>query len=97
MSFAPIDQAIAEIADGRAVIVVDDQNRENEGDLIFAAEKVSPELVSFMVRHCSGIICVPMEADRLETLHLPLMTPDNSESMGTAFTISVDARTNTTT
>jgi 3,4-dihydroxy 2-butanone 4-phosphate synthase/GTP cyclohydrolase II len=97
MSFAPIEEAIAQIAAGGAVIVVDDQNRENEGDLIFAAEKVSPELVSFMVRHCSGIICVPMEAERLEALNLPLMTPDNSESMRTAFTISVDARERTTT
>jgi 3,4-dihydroxy 2-butanone 4-phosphate synthase/GTP cyclohydrolase II len=97
MSFAPIEDAIAAIAAGRPVVVVDDQNRENEGDLIFAAEKVSTELVSFMVRHCSGIICVPMEAERLETLHLPLMTPENSESMGTAFTISVDARVDTTT
>jgi 3,4-dihydroxy 2-butanone 4-phosphate synthase / GTP cyclohydrolase II len=97
MSLAPIEEAIAEIAAGRAVIVVDDLNRENEGDLIFAAEKVSADLVSFMVRHCSGIICVPMEAERLEALNLPLMTPDNSESMGTAFTISVDARHGTTT
>jgi 3,4-dihydroxy 2-butanone 4-phosphate synthase / GTP cyclohydrolase II len=97
MSFAAIEEAIAEIAAGRPVVVVDDRNRENEGDLIFAAEKVSTELVSFMVRHCSGIICVPMEAERLEALNLPLMTPDNSESMGTAFTISVDARKNTTT
>ncbi|HEX3326897.1 MAG TPA: bifunctional 3,4-dihydroxy-2-butanone-4-phosphate synthase/GTP cyclohydrolase II [Actinomycetota bacterium] len=97
MPFAPIEDAIAAIAAGRAVVVVDDQNRENEGDLIFAAEKVSTELVSFMVRHCSGIICVPMEAERLEALHLPLMTPENSESMGTAFTISVDARADTTT
>jgi 3,4-dihydroxy 2-butanone 4-phosphate synthase / GTP cyclohydrolase II len=97
MSLAPIEEAIAEIAAGSAVIVVDDLNRENEGDLIFAAEKVSADLVSFMVRHCSGIICVPMEAERLEALNLPLMTPDNSESMGTAFTISVDARHGTTT
>jgi 3,4-dihydroxy 2-butanone 4-phosphate synthase/GTP cyclohydrolase II len=97
MSFAPIEEAVAEIAAGHPVIVVDDMNRENEGDLIFAAEKVSEQLVSFMVRHCSGIICVPMEAERLEHLNLPLMTPDNSESMGTAFTISVDARNGTTT
>jgi 3,4-dihydroxy 2-butanone 4-phosphate synthase / GTP cyclohydrolase II len=78
-------------------VVVDDEERENEGDLIFAAEKVTPEHINFMVRHCSGIICVPMEGERLERLNLPLMTTDNSESMGTAFTISVDARDGTTT
>lgn len=97
MSFAKIEDAIAHIRAGRMVIVVDDEGRENEGDLIFAAEKVTPEHINFMVRYCSGIICVPMEAERLEELNLPLMTQDNSESMGTAFTISVDARDGTTT
>jgi 3,4-dihydroxy 2-butanone 4-phosphate synthase/GTP cyclohydrolase II len=97
MPLASVEQAIAEIKEGKMVIVVDDEDRENEGDIIFAAEKVTPEHISFMVRHCSGIICVPMEADRLEELHLPLMAPDNSESMGTAFTVSVDARKGTTT
>jgi 3,4-dihydroxy 2-butanone 4-phosphate synthase/GTP cyclohydrolase II len=79
------------------VVVVDDEDRENEGDLIFAAEKVTADHISFMVRHCSGIICVPMEADRLEEMHLPLMISQNSDAMGTAFTVSVDARQNTTT
>jgi 3,4-dihydroxy 2-butanone 4-phosphate synthase/GTP cyclohydrolase II len=97
MTFATIEQAVEDIRSGRMVVVVDDQDRENEGDLIFAAEKVTPEHIGFMVRHCSGIICVPMEAKRLEELHLPLMAPDNSDSMGTAFTISVDARAGTTT
>ncbi|HEX2293949.1 MAG TPA: 3,4-dihydroxy-2-butanone-4-phosphate synthase, partial [Actinomycetota bacterium] len=97
MPFARIEEAVADVRDGKMVIVVDDQDRENEGDLIFAAEKVTPEHVSFMVRYCSGIICVPMEAARLEELNLPLMSPENSESMGTAFTISVDAREGTTT
>ncbi|MGH2729311.1 MAG: 3,4-dihydroxy-2-butanone-4-phosphate synthase, partial [Actinomycetota bacterium] len=97
MPFATIEQAVEDIRSGRMVVVVDDQDRENEGDLIFAAEKVTPEHIGFMVRHCSGIICVPMEAQRLEELHLPLMAPDNSDSMGTAFTISVDARAGTTT
>ena len=97
MPLSKIKDAIAEIAAGRMVVVVDDHDRENEGDLIFAAEKVTPEHISFMVRYCSGIICVPMESQRLEELHLPLMTPQNSDSMGTAFTISVDARNGTTT
>jgi 3,4-dihydroxy 2-butanone 4-phosphate synthase/GTP cyclohydrolase II len=94
---APVEKAIDEIRAGRMVIVVDDEGRENEGDLILAAEKVTPEHITFMVRHCSGIICVPLEAERLEQLHLPLMAPENSESMGTAFTVSVDSRHGTTT
>ena len=72
------------------VIVVDDEDRENEGDLIFAAEKATPEMVTFMVRHCSGIICVPLESDRLDDLNLPLMAPNHTDALGTAFTISVD-------
>jgi 3,4-dihydroxy 2-butanone 4-phosphate synthase/GTP cyclohydrolase II len=97
MSLAKVEDALAELRAGRMVIVVDDEDRENEGDLIFAAEKVTPELVSFMVRYCSGVIFVSMEGERLEELHLPLMVSDNQESMRTAFTISVDARTGTTT
>jgi 3,4-dihydroxy 2-butanone 4-phosphate synthase/GTP cyclohydrolase II len=97
MPFAKIEDAISAIRNGEMVIVVDDEQRENEGDIIVAAEKATLEHISFMVRYCSGIICVPMEGERLEHLNLPLMAPDNSESMGTAFTISVDARHNTTT
>jgi len=97
MPFAKIEDAIEAIREGRMVIVVDDEERENEGDIIVGAEKATTEHISFMVRHCSGIICVPMEGERLEQLHLPLMAPDNSESMGTAFTVSVDARNGTTT
>jgi 3,4-dihydroxy 2-butanone 4-phosphate synthase/GTP cyclohydrolase II len=92
MPFAKIEEAIEDVRAGRMVVVVDDEDRENEGDIIVAAEKVTPEHVRFMVRYCSGIICVPMEAGRLTDLHLPLMAPENSESMGTAFTISVDAK-----
>jgi 3,4-dihydroxy 2-butanone 4-phosphate synthase/GTP cyclohydrolase II len=92
MGFDRIEDAVDDIRQGKMVIVVDDEDRENEGDLVFAAEKVTPEHVTFMVRHCSGIICVPMEAERLEELHLPLMAPHNSAPMGTAFTISVDAK-----
>ncbi|MDQ3962664.1 MAG: bifunctional 3,4-dihydroxy-2-butanone-4-phosphate synthase/GTP cyclohydrolase II [Actinomycetota bacterium] len=97
MALAKIEDAIADIRAGKMVIVVDDHDRENEGDIIVAAEKVTADHISFMVRYCSGIICVPMEAERLEELNLPLMAPDNTESMGTAFTISVDARDGTTT
>ena len=97
MALATIEEAIQEVRAGRMVIVVDDEDRENEGDLVVAAEKITPEQVSFMVRHCSGIICVPMEAERLEELNLPLMTPEGSDSMGTAFTVSVDARRGITT
>jgi 3,4-dihydroxy 2-butanone 4-phosphate synthase/GTP cyclohydrolase II len=97
MPLASIDDAIEEMRAGRMVIVVDDEDRENEGDLIFAAEKVTPQHITFLVRHCSGIIFVSMEAERLEQLNLPLMAPDNTESMRTAFTVSVDARRGTTT
>jgi 3,4-dihydroxy 2-butanone 4-phosphate synthase/GTP cyclohydrolase II len=97
MAFASIDHAIEEIRAGRMVIVVDDEDRENEGDLIFAAEKVTPQHITFLVRHCSGIIFVGMEGERLEQLNLPLMAPDNTEPMRTAFTVSVDARHGTTT
>lgn len=97
MPFAKIADAISAISSGDMVVVVDDKQRENEGDIIVAAEKATVEHISFMVRYCSGIICVPMEGERLEQLHLPLMAPDNSEAMGTAFTISVDARYRTST
>jgi 3,4-dihydroxy 2-butanone 4-phosphate synthase / GTP cyclohydrolase II len=97
MPFARVEEAIADIGAGRMVIVVDDQDRENEGDIIVAAESITAEHIGFMVRYGSGIICVPMEGDRLEELQLPLMIAQNEESMGTAFTISVDARDGTTT
>ena len=97
MALAKIEKAIDEIRAGRMVVVVDDEDRENEGDLIFAADKCTPEHITFMVKHCSGIICVPMEAERLEELQLPLMAPNPSDPLGTAFTISVDARAGTST
>jgi len=97
MPLGSVEQAIDEIRAGRMVVVVDDEDRENEGDLIFAAERVSPKLISFMVNHCSGIIFVSIEGERLEELNLPLMAQDNTESMRTAFTVSVDARKGVTT
>jgi 3,4-dihydroxy 2-butanone 4-phosphate synthase/GTP cyclohydrolase II len=92
MSFDPVEEVLADLRNGRMVIVTDDADRENEGDLIFAAEHATPELVAFMVRYTSGVICVPMEGGDLDRLDLPLMTRANRESMRTAFTISVDAR-----
>jgi 3,4-dihydroxy 2-butanone 4-phosphate synthase/GTP cyclohydrolase II len=87
----PIERAITDIAAGRAVAVVDDVSRENEGDLIFAAELATPELVAFMMTECRGLICAPMDGSDLDRLRLPQMVEENTESMRTAFTISVDA------
>lgn len=87
-----IERAIADIAAGKAVVVVDDETRENEGDIIFAASKATPELMAFTIRHSSGVICVPMPADMLDRLEIPLMTPHNKDKLRTAYTISVDAR-----
>ncbi|MFJ6529011.1 bifunctional 3,4-dihydroxy-2-butanone-4-phosphate synthase/GTP cyclohydrolase II [Streptomyces longwoodensis] len=87
----PVEQAVADIAAGRPVVVVDDEDRENEGDLVIAAEMATPEIVAFMMSECRGLICVPMEGDELDRLQLPQMVQDNTESMQTAFTVSVDA------
>ncbi|KUJ69581.1 3,4-dihydroxy-2-butanone 4-phosphate synthase [Streptomyces albus subsp. albus] len=87
----PVERAIADIAAGRPVVVVDDEDRENEGDLIVAAEKVTPEIVAFMMSECRGLICATMEGSDLDRLDLPQMVRQNTESMGTAFTVSVDA------
>jgi 3,4-dihydroxy 2-butanone 4-phosphate synthase/GTP cyclohydrolase II len=92
MSFDSVEEAIADIAAGKAVVVVDDADRENEGDIIFAAGKATPELLTFTIRYSSGVICVPMEGADLDRLAIPLMTSQNRERMRTAYTISVDAR-----
>jgi 3,4-dihydroxy 2-butanone 4-phosphate synthase / GTP cyclohydrolase II len=92
-----VEEAIADIAAGKAVVVVDDEDRENEGDLIFAASRSTPELMAFTIRHSSGVICVPMPGDMLDRLEIPLMTPHNKDKMRTAYTISVDARDGVTT
>jgi 3,4-dihydroxy 2-butanone 4-phosphate synthase/GTP cyclohydrolase II len=86
-----IERALADIAAGRPVVVVDDEGRENEGDLIVAAELITPEIVAFMMTECRGLICVPMREPDLDRLELPQMVADNTESMRTAFTVSVDA------
>ena len=87
-----VDRAIKDIAAGRPVLVVDDENRENEGDIIFAASMATPELLAFMIRYTSGVICVPMREAELNRLQLPQMTAHNTEHHRTAFTVSVDAR-----
>jgi 3,4-dihydroxy 2-butanone 4-phosphate synthase/GTP cyclohydrolase II len=96
----PLDEvarAIKDIADGRPVVVVDDANRENEGDIILAAAKATPELLAFMVRYTSGVICAPMRGADLDRLQLPLMTTQNTERMRTAFTVTIDAAQGVTT
>ena len=92
-----VEEILAELGAGRMVVVMDDEDRENEGDLIMAAERATPEAVAFMIRHTSGIICVPMEEEQLARLDLPQMVPANSESQRTAFTVSVDAHAGTST
>jgi 3,4-dihydroxy 2-butanone 4-phosphate synthase/GTP cyclohydrolase II len=92
IEFDPIEEVLDALREGKPVIVTDDAQRENEGDLILAAEKATPETISFMIRYTSGVICVPMEGAALDRLDLPLMTRRNTESMRTAYTISVDAK-----
>lgn len=94
--FNTIEEAINDIREGRMVVVVDDEDRENEGDIIMAAEKVTPEAINFMATHGRGLICVPLEPRRVEELELAPMVVQNTESMGTAFTVSVDAVDTTT-
>jgi 3,4-dihydroxy 2-butanone 4-phosphate synthase/GTP cyclohydrolase II len=95
--FNTVEEILADLRAGRMVIVMDDEERENEGDLIMAAERATPQSVAFMIRHTSGILCVPMEEEWLDRLDLPQMVVNNSESHRTAFTVSVDAISGTTT
>jgi 3,4-dihydroxy-2-butanone 4-phosphate synthase len=97
MSHRRILSAIAAVARGELVLVTDDESRENEGDLIMAAEAATPERVAFMVRHTSGLLCVGARSARLQALELPLMVPNNTEAQQTAFTVSVDYRYGTST
>jgi 3,4-dihydroxy 2-butanone 4-phosphate synthase/GTP cyclohydrolase II len=90
--FVQVERALADIAAGKAVVVVDDEDRENEGDLIFAAEKATPELVSFMVRYTSGYICTALTEEDCDRLDLPPMFHRNGDAFGTAFTVTVDAK-----
>jgi 3,4-dihydroxy 2-butanone 4-phosphate synthase/GTP cyclohydrolase II len=95
--FAPIDQALKAIRAGEMIIVVDDEDRENEGDLTMAASKVTPEAVNFMVKHGRGLLCLAMTPDRLDELEIPLEVSDNSSPRETAFCVSVDAKVGTST
>src|SRR2546423_1883238 len=97
MAFADVDDAIAAIGRGEIVVVVDDHDRENEGDLIMAAEFATADKIAFFLAHTSGVICMPMTGERLDDLELPPMVSENTESNRTAFTVSVDARNGTTT
>jgi 3,4-dihydroxy 2-butanone 4-phosphate synthase / GTP cyclohydrolase II len=96
-SFASISEALEDIRAGKMLIVVDDEDRENEGDLVVAAEKVAPDAINFLAKHARGLICVPMTAERLDGLGLGPMVAASTAKMGTPFTVSVDAVANTTT
>jgi 3,4-dihydroxy 2-butanone 4-phosphate synthase / GTP cyclohydrolase II len=95
--FATIDEAIAVIRDGGMVVVVDDEDRENEGDLVLAADAATPEQLAFMINHTSGVVCVPMLGEDLDRLQIPMMVARNEDPKGTAYTVSVDADEGTTT
>ncbi|HVJ48587.1 bifunctional 3,4-dihydroxy-2-butanone-4-phosphate synthase/GTP cyclohydrolase II [Desulfitobacterium sp.] len=96
MGFSTIEEAIEEIRQGHMIVVVDDEDRENEGDLVMAAEKVTPEAINFMVTNARGLVCVPMIAERLSALNLDQMVEHNTDPKGTAFTVSVDSDDSTT-
>src|SRR6516162_531267 len=95
--FAEIEDAVAAVSVGEMVIVVDDEDRENEGDLTIAAEKITPEAINFMARHGRGLICLSMTPERLDELEIPLMVSQNSSRFNTAFCVSIEARGSTTT
>jgi len=97
MGLASIAEAIEDIKAGKFVIVVDDEDRENEGDFIMAAEKVTPESINFMAIHGRGLICMPMTGEKLDNLRIPMMTSNNTSHFGTAFTVSVEAKYGTST
>ena len=97
MPLSTVDEAIDEIRAGKCVIVVDDEDRENEGDLIVAAEKVTPDIINFMATHGRGLICMPLEGKRLDELQVPMMVQRNSTPQGTAFAVSIEAKNGTTT
>jgi 3,4-dihydroxy 2-butanone 4-phosphate synthase/GTP cyclohydrolase II len=94
---AEVEKAIQAVQSGQLIIIVDDEDRENEGDLMVAAEKVSPEIINFMTKHGRGLICLPLGKERVKELNLPLMVPDNTARFQTAFTVSIDAKDGVTT
>jgi 3,4-dihydroxy 2-butanone 4-phosphate synthase/GTP cyclohydrolase II len=89
---ASVEEAVEAVRAGRMIIIVDDEDRENEGDLMVAADKVTPEAINFMSKHGRGLICLPLTKQRLEELQLPLMVQDNTARFQTAFTVSIDAK-----
>src|SRR6202163_3535064 len=95
--FATVEEALEEIRQGRQIVLVDDEDRENEGDLTMAAEKITPEAVNFMAKNGRGLVCLALTEDRCDDPALPLMSPVNTSNYGTAFTESIDARRGTTT
>src|SRR5438067_231348 len=99
MPLATIEEAVKDVREGRFIIIVDDEDRENEGDLVIAAEKATPDDINFMAMHGRGLICAPMTRERLDRLRIPMMVADaeNTSPFGTAFTVSVEARQGTTT
>jgi 3,4-dihydroxy 2-butanone 4-phosphate synthase len=97
MTIAKIEDAIEAISRGEMVIVVDDEDRENEGDIIAASDSITPQQIAFMMNHARGLVCVAMPGERLDTLDIPLMVSRNTESLKTAFTVSVDYIPGTTT
>ena len=97
MPFASIEEAAADLREGRMIIIVDDEDRENEGDLACAAELVTPEIINFMATHARGLICMPLTEERCDELHLTMQVADNTSFLGTAFTVSVEARKGVTT
>jgi 3,4-dihydroxy 2-butanone 4-phosphate synthase/GTP cyclohydrolase II len=97
MPFATIEEAAADITAGRMIIIVDDEDRENEGDLVCAAELVTPEIINFMATHARGLICMPLTEERCDELHLTMQVADNTSFLGTAFTVSIEARKGVTT
>ncbi|HVF48725.1 MAG TPA: 3,4-dihydroxy-2-butanone-4-phosphate synthase [Pyrinomonadaceae bacterium] len=97
MPFASIEEAAADIREGRMIIIVDDEDRENEGDLACAAELVTPEIINFMATHARGLICLPLTEERCDELQLTMQVADNTSYLGTAFTVSIEARKGVTT
>jgi 3,4-dihydroxy 2-butanone 4-phosphate synthase/GTP cyclohydrolase II len=97
MPFASIEDAASDVREGRMIIIVDDEDRENEGDLVCAAEKVTPEVINFMATHARGLICMPLTEERCDELHLTMQVADNTSFLGTAFTVSIEARKGVTT
>jgi 3,4-dihydroxy 2-butanone 4-phosphate synthase / GTP cyclohydrolase II len=95
--FSSVEEAVEEIRNGRMIVLVDDEDRENEGDLAMAAEKITPEAINFMAKYGRGLICLPLTEDRCDELHLPLMSPINTSVHGTAFTEAIDGRVGVTT